>query len=77
MPGEDGYSFLRRMRKLGAERGGNIPALALSALAGEEDRRLAFAAGFQMHLAKPVDMDRLIDAVVKLSGQRPLRHLEA
>jgi two-component system CheB/CheR fusion protein len=69
MPGEDGYAFIRRVRALGAARGGNIPALALTALAGEEDRRRALSAGFQMHLAKPVDIDHLTRSVVELSRE--------
>jgi two-component system, chemotaxis family, CheB/CheR fusion protein len=60
MPGEDGYSLLRRIRARGPSRGGDVPALALTALAGDEDRRRAFAAGFQLHIAKPVDIDRLV-----------------
>ena len=72
MPGEDGYSLLRRVRALGPLRGGNVPALALTALAGEADRQRAFAAGFQAHLAKPVDIDRLTRAVVELARGLPL-----
>ena len=63
MPGEDGYGFMRRLRTLGTARGGDTPALALTALAGPEDRVQALAAGFQLHLPKPVDMDRLVAAV--------------
>ena len=72
MPGEDGYSFLRRLRARGLARGGDIPALALTALVGDSDRAEALAAGFQMHLPKPVDVDRLKQAVVDLvaSGAR-------
>jgi two-component system, chemotaxis family, CheB/CheR fusion protein len=66
MPEEDGYSFLGRVRALGSTRGGNVPALALTALAGEEDRRRAFAAGFQVFLAKPVDSDELVAALTAL-----------
>jgi two-component system CheB/CheR fusion protein len=71
MPGEDGYGFLRRLRALGADRGGDTPALALTALAGEDDERRALEAGFQLHLAKPVDVDRLVDAVGVLRARRP------
>jgi CheY-like chemotaxis protein len=63
MPTEDGYSFIRKLRSLSREKGGQIPAAALTALAGEADRREATGAGFQMHLAKPVDAARLIAAV--------------
>lgn len=66
MPGEDGYTFMRKVRAHEAGRP-PIAALALTALAAEDDRRRALAAGFQMHLAKPIDIDRLRDAVVKLS----------
>ncbi len=66
MPGEDGYSFISRVRARGAARGGNVSALALTALAGEEDRRAALSAGFQMHLAKPVDVTRLLHAIADL-----------
>ena len=67
MPGEDGYAFVRKLRAHDPERGAAIPALALTALATEEDRRRALAAGFQLHLAKPIDIDRLRDAVLQLS----------
>lgn len=66
MPHEDGYSLLGRIRALGPSRGGNVPALALTAHAGEEDRRRALAAGFQIHMAKPVDGDHLIGALSRL-----------
>jgi two-component system CheB/CheR fusion protein len=55
------------MRALGLGRGGDVPALALTALASEEDRRRALSAGFQMHVSKPVDIDRLTQAVADLS----------
>ena len=66
MPDEDGYSLLRRFRALGPERGGNVPALALSALAGDDDRRRSAEAGFQMHMAKPVEVARLVAALAQL-----------
>ncbi len=66
MPDEDGYSLIRRIRALGASEGGDVPAVALSALAGEEDRRRAEKAGFQLHMAKPVDIDRLVGALAAL-----------
>jgi two-component system CheB/CheR fusion protein len=70
MPGEDGYTFIRKLRARELSRGRpstSIPALALTALATEEDRKRAFAAGFQLHLAKPIDIDRLRDSVLALS----------
>lgn len=66
MPDEDGYSLLRRIRALGAKRGGDVPAVALTALASEDDRRRAFEAGFQLHMAKPVDIAHLVQALAKL-----------
>ena len=73
MPGEDGYAFIRRLRTSGPAHAGNIPALAFTALARDEDREHALAAGYQMHLAKPVDIDRLTEAVVALAALRGAR----
>jgi two-component system CheB/CheR fusion protein len=73
MPDEDGYSLLRRIRALGSDRGGDVPAMALTALASEEDRRRAFDAGFQLHVAKPVDANRLVTALRDLIRQRAPR----
>ncbi|MFM2419665.1 MAG: hypothetical protein RL385_4388, partial [Pseudomonadota bacterium] len=70
MPGEDGYSLIRRIRSRGPERHGDIPALALTAFAGAENRALALAAGFQQHLAKAVDGEQLTQALVVLAKQR-------
>jgi CheY-like chemotaxis protein len=67
MPGEDGYTFMRKLRARESGSGAVIPALALTALASTDDRRRAIAAGFQLHLAKPIDIDRLRDAVLELS----------
>jgi CheY-like chemotaxis protein len=67
MPGEDGYAFIRKLRARETGRGASIPALALTALAAHDDRRRALAAGFQLHVAKPIDIDRLRDAVLELS----------
>ncbi|MDP9152596.1 MAG: ATP-binding protein, partial [Myxococcota bacterium] len=66
MPGQDGYTFLGRVRALGPSRGGDVPALALTALATPEDEARSLAAGFQMHLAKPVDFRRLEAALLAL-----------
>lgn len=66
MPDEDGYGLLGRLRALGSSLGGDVPALALTAFAGEEDRRKAGAAGFQAHMAKPVDIDRLVSTLSRL-----------
>jgi len=66
MPGEDGYSFIRRLRALDRTRGGSIPAAAFTALAGEQDRERCLAAGFQAHLAKPATRDAVLGAVRSL-----------
>jgi CheY-like chemotaxis protein len=71
MPVEDGYSFVRRLRQLPHDGGGAVPAAAMTALASDADRREASAAGFQLHVAKPVDSDRLVEAVRALVALRP------
>ncbi|MEW6267814.1 MAG: ATP-binding protein [Thermodesulfobacteriota bacterium] len=68
MPGEDGYSLIRRLRSLPQDRGGRVPAVALTAYARSEDRVKLLAAGFQMHLAKPVDQAELVAVVNRLAG---------
>jgi CheY-like chemotaxis protein len=68
LPGENGYTLLRQIRALGAEKGGNVPALALTAYARPEDGQRSLAAGFQMHLSKPIDpsvLTRAIEHVVR------------
>ena len=64
MPDEDGYTFIRKVRELGSEMDGRIPAVALTGYAREEDYRQAKAAGFQLHIAKPIKAAELV-AVVK------------
>jgi signal transduction histidine kinase/CheY-like chemotaxis protein len=70
MPDEDGYSFIKRIRALPASRAGSIPAAALTAFARDEDRQRALQAGFQMHLAKPVDESSLLAAVATLGRMK-------
>jgi CheY-like chemotaxis protein len=67
MPGEDGFDFVRKLRAREAGKGARIPVLAFTALASEDVKRDALAAGFQLHLAKPIDIDRLRDAVLSLT----------
>jgi signal transduction histidine kinase len=69
MPGEDGYSLLRKVRARGPERGGDLPAAALTAYARSEDREQALKAGFQTHIAKPVDPIELVGIVARLAGR--------
>ena len=67
MPEVDGYMLLRKIRALSPERGGNIPAIALTAFAGEIDYQQAMSAGFQRHLAKPVEPAKLIKTIASLT----------
>jgi PAS domain S-box-containing protein len=69
MPGHDGYELIVRLRKLPG--GKSVPAVALTALARSEDRTRALRAGFQLHVAKPVDFTELIAVVQNLAALRP------
>jgi len=66
MPEEDGYSLIARIRELPAEKGGHIPALALSAFASAESKQRAFEAGFHRYLTKPFEPDIIVDQIVSL-----------
>jgi hypothetical protein len=74
MPEEDGYAVLKKVRALETARGGvkarHIPAVAVSALGRSEDRLRAFQAGFQMHLAKPVEPAELAIVIDSLMNRR-------
>jgi PAS domain S-box-containing protein len=63
MPGEDGYNLIRRIRLLDEDRGGQVPAIALTAYARAEDRAKAIAAGYTLHVAKPVEPSELLTLV--------------
>ncbi|MCA1568342.1 MAG: PAS domain S-box protein [Acidobacteria bacterium] len=69
MPEEDGYSLIEKVRMLPAERGGTLPAAALTAYARMEDRVRALRSGFQIHVPKPVDPTELITVVANLAGR--------
>jgi signal transduction histidine kinase/CheY-like chemotaxis protein len=69
MPDEDGYSFINRVRALPQDEGGNTPAAALTAYAREEDRKQVLAAGYQMHIAKPIGAGQLVHMIAKLAGR--------
>jgi len=58
--------LLRQVRALPPERGGLVPAIALTAYAGEFNHKQALQAGFQRHLAKPIEPDELIKTIVAL-----------
>ncbi len=70
MPGEDGYQLIRKVQQLLAERGGQIPAVALAAYAREEERHKAVQACFHAHLPEPVEPDQFAAAVASLAHQR-------
>lgn len=69
MSGVDGYEFMRQVRKLPAERGGRVPAVALTAYARVEDRMRALSAGFQMHVPKPVEPAELLTVLASVTGR--------
>ncbi|MBN3994754.1 MAG: PAS domain-containing protein [Nostoc sp. NMS2] len=69
MPEEDGYSLIRQVRELEAETGRQIPAAAITAYATEQDRQRAINAGFQMHLAKPIELTQLVLMIANLTGR--------
>jgi CheY-like chemotaxis protein len=68
MPQEDGYALLREVRALSPEEGGRIPAVALTAYAQEDDRMRALLAGFQVHVAKPINPPEFVAVIVGLAG---------
>lgn len=69
MPGQDGYAFIRELRRREADKGGRVPAVALTAYARSDDRFRALASGFQMHIAKPVEVSELLAVVANLAKQ--------
>lgn len=66
MPGEDGYSLIRKIRALPQDQGGEVLALAFTAYADREDRILALEAGFNIHLGKPVAPEDLVMTIANL-----------
>ncbi|MCC5652531.1 PAS domain S-box protein [Nostoc sp. XA013] len=66
MPKTDGYMLMREVRARSPQQGGRVPAIALTAYAGEMNEHQALAAGFQMHISKPVDPDALVKAITDL-----------
>src|SRR5688500_14193969 len=69
MTGEDGNALISRLRALSPEKVASIPVIALTAMARPEDSETALSAGFQLHLAKPVDIQELAAAIVNLSAK--------
>ncbi|MFN6461405.1 MAG: ATP-binding protein [Nostoc sp. DedVER02] len=70
MPEIDGYMLIHQVRGLTLEQGGQIPAIALTAFARNDDREKALNAGFQMHLSKPIDPEALIASIAKIIGRK-------
>jgi signal transduction histidine kinase/CheY-like chemotaxis protein len=69
MPDIDGFELLRRVRRLGTQRGGDLPAIALTAFTRQQDKAEALRAGFTAYLAKPVEPGALVTAVASLAAQ--------
>ena len=70
MPGTDGYQLIKELRLRPSQHGGSVPAAALTAYARTEDRLRALRAGFQLHLAKPVQPAELVTVVFSLAARR-------
>jgi CheY-like chemotaxis protein len=69
LPVEDGYALIDRIRSRSAQQGGQIPALAVTAYARKEDRARILAAGYQLHVPKPVEPRELVKAIANLVGR--------
>ncbi|MFN0087048.1 MAG: PAS domain S-box protein [Blastocatellia bacterium] len=69
MPEEDGYALIRRIRRFSADEGGETPAVALTAFAAAQDKEHSLEAGFQKHLAKPVEPVELARVVARILGR--------
>ena len=67
MPGEDGYELIRKVRARSADKGGQIPAVALTAFARTQDRLRVLSSGFQMHVPKPVEPIELVTVVASIA----------
>jgi PAS domain S-box-containing protein len=68
LPGEDGYAFVERLRRMGSHDGGAIPAIAVTAFARHEDRTRALRAGFQAHVTKPIDPSELVTVATSFAN---------
>ena len=73
MPGMDGYQFIHEVRELESSKARTVPAIALTAFARSEDRTRAMMAGYNMHVAKPIEARELLATVANLAGRRPRR----
>jgi CheY-like chemotaxis protein len=70
MPDEDGFALIEKLRSLPPEEGGCIPAASITAYTREEDQQRAIAAGFDMHISKPVSVAELLSSVRALWTMR-------
>jgi PAS domain S-box-containing protein len=77
MPEEDGYDFIQKVRALSPEEGRDIPAVAVTAHAANEDRARSLSEGFQIHLTKPFEIDELVTAVYSLAHTSSLKAYRA
>jgi signal transduction histidine kinase len=68
LPGMDGYDFMRQLRKLEAD-GERIPAIAVTGYAGAIDESKALDAGYEVHLSKPIELNKLVAVIAKVSGR--------
>jgi CheY-like chemotaxis protein len=69
MPGQSGFELIARVRALPPERGGRVPAAALTAFSGPADQERVLAAGFTLHIPKPVEATQLVMAIAALVGR--------
>ena len=69
MPDEDGYELIRKLRSSPPEKGGLTPAIALTGYASRKDRERALAAGYQQHMAKPIEQAEMLAAIAALVGR--------
>jgi PAS domain S-box-containing protein len=76
MPKESGLTLMQRIRALPVDEGGRLPAIAVTGLASREDARRALAAGFQEHMSKPLQLDKLVATLSRLGQAGAGRHAE-
>jgi CheY-like chemotaxis protein len=69
MPGEDGYDLIQKIRTIETQAGGRIPAITLTGYASAEDEQKARASGYQVHMAKPVELRELVTTIATLLGR--------
>jgi CheY-like chemotaxis protein len=70
MPNEDGYELIKKLRKLRLKRAKEIPVVALTAYATDDDRERTLSAGFQVHVAKPIEPEALVRSIAGAAGRK-------